>query len=138
MNNKEIAENLKDLVKLFSDSAWNYEKALDQIQDEDLKFELSELHNEHLEHAENLNKYLRQLGEKTPRFEISDETSELITITSEMSDDEVIRNLRRNERVVKERLSSVVEDVQIPELAQELEEDIEDESIYIDTLQNLM
>ena len=32
MNNKEIAENLKELVKLFSDSAWNYEKALDQIQ----------------------------------------------------------------------------------------------------------
>ncbi|NLP02467.1 MAG: hypothetical protein GX089_08235 [Fibrobacter sp.] len=138
MNNKEIAENLKELVKLFSDSAWNYEKALDQIQDEDLKFELSELHDEHLENAENLNKYLRQLGEKAPRFEISDETSELITITSEMSDGEVIRNLRRNERVVRERISSVVEDVQIPELAQELEEEIEDEGIYINTLQNLM
>lgn len=66
MNNKEIAENLKELVKLFSDSAWNYEKALDQIQDEDLKFELSELHDEHLENAENLNKYLRQLGRRHP------------------------------------------------------------------------
>lgn len=62
----------------------------------------------------------------------------MITITSEMSDGEVIRNLRRNERVVRERISSVVEDVQIPELAQELEEEIEDEGIYINTLQNLM
>ncbi|NLG17581.1 MAG: hypothetical protein GX556_09660 [Fibrobacter sp.] len=139
MNNQEIAESLMELVKLFSDTAWNYERALDQIQDEDLRLELSELHNEHIGNMENLNSYIRQLGEKTPAYEFSGEmSSELKAITSEMPDDEVIRTLRKNEKVINEKLSSVVEDVQIPELTHELEEEIENEKIYIDTLENLM
>jgi len=43
MNNKQLADSLKDLVKLYSDSAWNYERALDQIQDEDMKQQLAEM-----------------------------------------------------------------------------------------------
>ena len=139
MNNQEIAESLMELVKLFSDTAWNYERALDQIQDEDLRLELTELHNEHIENMENLNSYIRQLGEKTPEYEFSGEISpELKAITSEMPDDEVIRTLRKNEKVINEKLSSIVEDVQIPELTHELEEEIENEEIYIDTLDNMM
>ncbi len=139
MNNQEIAESLLNLVKLFSDTAWNYERALDQIQDEDLRLELTELHNEHIENMENLNSYIRQLGEKTPEYEFSGEISpELKAITSEMPDDEVIRTLRKNEKVINEKLSSIVEDVQIPELTHELEEEIENEEIYIDTLDNMM
>ena len=139
MNNKEIAESLIKLVKLNSDTAWNYERAINQIQDEDLRQELHELHNQHLEHVDNLNSYIKQLGERVPSYEHTGEMSdELVAITNDMSDEEVIRSLRKNETVLSDKLQAIVEEVQIPELAHDLEEDLEDERIYIETLQNYM
>ncbi len=139
MTNKEIAESLKELVKLYSDSTWNYERALDQIQDEDLRKDLVELHDEHLEHMDNLNNYIKQLGERIPQYEYTGEMSaELTTITNDMSDEEIINSLRKNEKVLSEKLENIVEDIQIPEIAHDLEEDIDDENIYIDTLKDYL
>ncbi|HLV33364.1 MAG TPA: ferritin-like domain-containing protein [Chitinispirillaceae bacterium] len=139
MTNKEIAESLKELVKLYSDSTWNYERALDQIQDEDLRKDLVELHDEHLEHMDNLNNYIKQLGEIIPQYEYTGEMStELTTITNDMSDEEIINSLRKNEKVLSEKLENIVEDIQIPEIAHDLEEDIDDENIYIDTLKDYL
>ena len=139
MTNKEIAESLKELVKLYSDSTWNYERALDQIQDEDLRKDLVELHDEHLEHMDNLNNYIKQLGERIPQYEYTGEMSTVLTtITNDMSDEEIINSLRKNEKVLSEKLENIVEDVQIPEIAHDLEEDIDDENIYIDTLKDYL
>ena len=139
MTNKEIAESLKELVKLYSDSTWNYERALDQIQDEDLRKDLVELHDEHLEHMDNLNNYIKQLGERIPQYEYTGEMSTVLTtITNDMSDEEIINSLRKNEKVLSEKLENIVEDIQIPEIAHDLEEDIDDENIYIDTLKDYL
>ncbi|NLD99783.1 MAG: DUF2383 domain-containing protein [Fibrobacter sp.] len=139
MNNKQLADSLKELVKLYSDSAWNYERALDQVQDEELKPQLAEMHEEHLDHMENLNSYIRQLGEMPPEYLFSGEmSSELKVITNELADDEIIRFLRENEKVLSKKLQVLVENVQIPEIVHDLEEDLEDENEYIETLQNFM
>lgn len=137
MNNREIAENLKGLVKLYGDSAWNYERALDLIQDEEIHQQLLEMHDSHLDRMENLKEYIKQLGERAPQSEYFAEISpELSVVNDEMNDEDIIRVLKKNENLLSKRLQAVVENVQIPELAQDLEEDLEDEKIYIDTLQN--
>lgn len=139
MTNREIAESLKILIKLYSDSAWNYERALDEIQDEELRRDLLELHDEHLEHKNNLDGYIKQLGERIPQYQYTGEmSSELVIITNEMSDEEIINSLRKNEMLLTERLESIIDDVQIPEIAHDLEDDIDDEDIYMNTLKDYL
>lgn len=139
MDNIEIVENLTMLVKLYSDSAWNYERALDQIQDEDMRQQLLELHDQHLESMENLGNYIKQLGGKSPHYEYSGEMDpDLKIINNEMSDDLIIRALRQNERVLSKKLEAAIEGIQIPEIAHDLEDDLEDEKVFIDTLQDYM
>lgn len=139
MNNKEIAESLKNLVKLYGDSAWNYERALDLIQDEEMHQQLIEMHNSHLDRMENLKEYIMQLGERVSESEYFVEISpELSVVNDEMVDEDIVRVLKKNENVLSKKLQSVVEKIQIPELAQDLEDEIEDEKIYMDTLQNFI
>ncbi len=139
MNNREIAESLKSLVKLYGDSAWNYERALDLIQDEELYQQLLEMHGSHLDRMESLKEYIKQLGERVSEAEYMEEISpEISVVNDEMADEDIVRVLKKNENVLSKKLQSVVENIQIPELAQDLEEEIEDEKIYIDTLQNFM
>lgn len=138
MDNKEIVVNLKKLAKLFSDAAWNYERALNKIEDEDLRQELVEMHDEHMGHMENLNGYIKQMGERPPRFASTGEMSkELGVVTDEMNSEEIIKTLRKNEKLISERLQSLADEVQIPEIAQDLEDDIDDENVYLDRLHDL-
>lgn len=137
MNNREIADNLKDLSKLYADSAWNYERALNSIQDEDLRLELTEMHAEHIEQFNNFNNYVKQLGEKPIRYQSTGEMSEeIIAIKEGMSDEEIINTLRKNEQVISDKLQEIVDDVQIPEITHDIEADIEDEEDYINTLKD--
>lgn len=139
MNNQEIADCLKELVKLYNDSAWNYERALDLIQDEDLHQQMLEMHDSHLDRMENLKEYIAQLGEKVPQSDMFSEISpDLSVVSDDMADEDILRVLKKNENVLSKKLQGIVENIQIPELAHDLEEDIEDEKIYIDTLQNYM
>jgi hypothetical protein len=139
MNNREIAENLKELSKLYADSAWNYERALNSIQDEDLRLELTEMHAEHIEQFDNFNTYIKQLGERPIKYQSTGEMSaEIVAIKEGMSDEEIINTLRKNEQVINSRLQSIVDEVQIPEIAHDLEEDIDVESGYIETLKDFM
>lgn len=139
MNNQEIADCLKELVKLYNDSAWNYERALDLIQDEDLHQQMLEMHDSHLDRMENLKEYIAQLGEKVSQSDMFLEISpDLSVVSDDMADEDILRVLKKNENVLSKKLQGIVENIQIPELAHDLEEDIEDEKIYIDTLQNYM
>ena len=139
MNNREIAETLKDLSKLYADSAWNYDRALNSINDEDLRQELVEMHAEHMEQFDNFNNYVKQLGEKPMKFQSNGEMSEdIVAIKEGMSDEEIITILRRNEQIISDKLHLIVDDVQIPEIAHDLEEDIDDEEVYIETLKDYM
>lgn len=139
MTNKEIAENLKELAKLYADSAWNYERAMNSIQDEDLRLELVEMHAEHLEQVETFNSYVKQLGERPYLFSSTGEMAkEIDAIKDGMSDEEIITTLRRNEQVISDKLQMIVDDVQIPEITHDIEEDIDDENEYIETLKDYM
>jgi len=137
MNNKEIAESLKGLVKLYEDCAWNYERALDLIQDEELHQQLIEMNDAHLERMENLKEYIKQLGVEVPEY-LEEISPEISTVDDEMSDEDIVKVLKKNENLLSRELQGVVENVQIPELVQDLEEEIEDEKIYIDTLENFI
>ncbi len=137
MNNREIADNLKELSKLYADSAWNYERALNLIQDEDLRLELTEMHAEHMEQFNNFNDYVKQLGEKPIRYHSTGEMSEeIIAIKDGMSDEEIINTLRKNEQVISDKLQEIVGDVQIPEITHDIEADLDDEEDYIHTLKD--
>jgi hypothetical protein len=139
MNNKDLVVNLKRIAKLFSDAAWNYERALNKIEDEDLRLELMEMHDEHMEQMENLNGYIKQLGENPPKFvSIGEMSKELIPVTDDMSSEEIIKALRNNEKIISGKLQSLADEVQIPEIARDLEDDIDDEKTYIDTLRDYM
>lgn len=139
MNNKEIAENLLGLVKLYNDAAWNYERALDLIQDEEIHRQMLEMHDSHLDRMENLKEYVTQLGEKIPQDEYFLEISpELSVVNEDMADEDIVKVLKKNENHLSKKLQEVVENIQIPEIAHDLEEDLEDEKIYIDTLQSFM
>ena len=139
MTNQEIALSLKDLSKLYADSAWNYERALNSIQDEDLRLELTEMHSNHMGQFDNFNDYIKQLGERPIKYQSTGEMSaELIAVKEGMSDEEIITILRKNEQVINDKLHSIVDDVQIPEITHDIEEDIEDEEIYIETLKDYM
>lgn len=139
MNNREIADNLKELSKLYADSAWNYERALNSIQDEDLRLELTEMHAEHIEQFDNFNNYIKQLGERPIKYQSTGEMSaEIVAIKEGMSDEEIINTLRKNEQVINSKLQSIVDEVQIPEIAHDLEEDIDAEAGYIETLKDYM
>ncbi len=139
MNNREIAENLKELSKLYADSAWNYDRALNSIQDEDLRLELVEMHAEHMEQFNNFNNYVKQLGERPIKFQSTGEMSEnIVAIKEGMSDEEIINTLRKNEQVISNKLNSIVDDVQIPEITHDIEEDLDDEKEYIEMLKDYM
>jgi hypothetical protein len=139
MNNQEIAENLQELSKLYADCAYNYERALNSIQDEDLRLELTEMHANHIGQLDNFNDYIKQLGERPIKYQSTGEMSaELIAIKEGMSDEEVINVLRKNEQVINNKLHAIVDDVQIPEITHDIEEDIDDEEMYIETLKDYM
>jgi hypothetical protein len=139
MNNQEIAESLQELSKLYADSAYNYERALNSIQDEDLRLELTEMHANHIGQLDNFNDYIKQLGEKPIKYQSTGEMSaELIAIKEGMSDEEIINVLRKNEEVINNKLHAIVDDVQIPEITHDIEEDIDDEEMYIETLKDYM
>ncbi len=137
MNNKEIAERLKELVKLYDDCAWNYERALDLIQDEELYQQLVEMNDAHLERMENLKEYIKQLGVEVPDY-LEEISPEISIVNDEMNDEDIVKVLKKNENLLSKELQGVVESIQIPELVQDLEEGIEDEKIYIDTLENFI
>lgn len=137
MNNKEIAESLKELVNLYEDCAWNYERALDLIQDEELHQQLIEMSDAHLERMENLKEYIKQLGVEVPDY-LEEISPEISIVNDEMNDDDILKVLKKNENLLSKELQGVVENIQIPELVQDLEEGIEDEKIYIDTLENFI
>lgn len=139
MNNQEIAENLQELSKLYADSAYNYERALNSIQDEDLRLELTQMHANHIGQLDNFNDHIKQLGEKPIKYQSTGEMSEeLIAIKEGMSDEEIINVLRKNEQVINNKLHAIVDDVQIPEIAHDIEEDIDQEEMYIETLKDYM
>ena len=139
VTNKEIAESLIGLVKLYNDAAWNYERALDLIQDEDIHQQMLEMHDSHLDRMENLKEYVKQLGEKIPQDDYFVEISpELSVVNEDMIDEDIVKVLKKNENHLSKKLQEVVEKIQIPEIAHDLEEDLEDEKIYIETLQNFM
>ncbi len=137
MNNKEIAENLKGLVKLYEDCAWNYERALALIQDEELHQQLIEMSDSHLERMRNLKEYIKQLGVAEADY-IEEMSAEISIVNDEMADEDIVKVLKKNENLLSRELQGVVETVQIPELVQDLEDEIEDEKIYIDTLDNFL
>lgn len=137
MNNKEIAENLKGLVKLYEDCAWNYERALALIQDEELHQQLIEMSDSHLERMRNLKEYIKQLGVAEADY-IEEMSAEISIVNDEMADEDIVKVLKKNENLLSRELQGVVETVQIPELVQDLEDEIEDEKIYIDTLDNYL
>jgi methyl coenzyme M reductase subunit C-like uncharacterized protein (methanogenesis marker protein 7) len=139
MNNQEIHESLVKLAKLNADSAWNYERAVMIIQEEEVKNELAKMHDYHIEHLERLNLYLRDFGDNGVSVDMGEEISEeMELITDELSEEEIIRRLGNGEKVLSEKLQDLVETVEIPELVQNLEEELEDEDVYINTLKNLL
>jgi hypothetical protein len=139
MDNQEIHESLVKLAKLNADSAWNYERAVMIIQEEEIKNELAKMHDYHIEHMERLNTYLRDFGDNGVSVDLGEEISEeMELITDELSEEEIIRRLREGEKVLSEKLQYLVETVELPDLAQNLEEELEDEDVYINTLKNLL
>lgn len=139
MENQKIHESLVKLAKLNADSAWNYERAVMIIQEEEIKNELAKMHDYHIEHMERLNTYLRDFGDNGVSVDLGEEISEeMELITDELSEEEIIRRLGNGEKVLSEKLQDLVETVELPELAQNLEEELEDEDVYINTLKNLL
>ncbi len=139
MNNHEIHESLAKLAKLNADSAWNYERAVMIIQEEGIKNELAKMHDYHIEHMERLNAYLRDYGGGWVSIDTGEEISEeMELVTDELSEEEIIRRLGNGEKVLSEKLQYLVETIEIPDLAQNLEEELEDEDVYINTLKNLL
>ncbi len=137
MNNDELRKGLIKLAKLYADSAWNYERAIMIIQDEDFKNELAKMHNNHIEHLERINLYIRDFGGGSLQAELSEDLSEeMEVITDDLSEEEIILRLKKGEKAVAEKLQDLLEIVEIPELIQNLEEDLEDEDVYINTLRN--
>ncbi len=137
MNNKEIAEGLKRLVKLYEDCAWNYERALDLIQDEELHQQLIEMSGAHMERMESLKEYIKQFGYEEADY-LGEISPEISLVNDEMNDEDIVKVLKKNENLLSRELQGMVENIQIPELAQDLEDEIEDEKIYIDTLENFI
>jgi hypothetical protein len=139
MNNEELRRSLIKLAKLYADSAWNYERAIMIIQDEELKNELAKMHNYHIEHLERINLYIRDFGGNSLEADLAEDLSEeMAVVTDGLSEEEVVLRLRNGEKAVSEKLQELVENVEIPELAQNLEEDLEDEDVYINTLKNYL
>lgn len=137
MNIDDLRRSLIKLAKLYADSAWNYERAIMIIQDEELKNELAKMHNNHIEHLERINLYIRDFGGGSLQAELSEDLSEeMEVITDDLSEEEIILRLKKGEKAVAEKLQDLLEIVEIPELIQNLEEDLEDEDVYINTLRN--
>ncbi|MBN1601280.1 MAG: hypothetical protein JW915_06710 [Chitinispirillaceae bacterium] len=137
MNIDYLRTSLIKLAKLYADSAWNYERAIVIIQDEELKNELAKMHNNHIEHLERINLYIRDFGGGSLQAELSEDLSEeMEVITDDLSEEEIIFRLKKGEKAVAEKLQDLLEIVEIPELIQNLEEDLEDEDVYINTLRN--
>ncbi|HEX2959916.1 MAG TPA: hypothetical protein VHO70_23975 [Chitinispirillaceae bacterium] len=139
MNNHEIHALLVKLAKLYADSAWNYERAIMIIQEEEIKNELAKMHDNHIEHMERLNAYIKDFGGDWVSIDLEGEISEeMELVTDELSEEEIIRRLRNGEKTLSEKLQYLVETVEIPDLAQNLEEELEDEDVYINTLKNFL
>jgi type III secretion system FlhB-like substrate exporter len=97
------------------------------------------MHANHIEQLDNFNDYIKQLGEKPIKYQSTGEMSpELIAIKEGMSDEEIINVLRKNEQVINNKLHAIIDEVQIPEIAHDIEEDIDDEEMYIETLKDYM
>lgn len=139
MNIDDLRKSLVKLAKLYADSAWNYERAIMIIQDEELKNELAKMHNNHIEHLERINLYTRDFGGGSLQAELTEDLSEeMEVVTDDLSEGEIILRLKKGEKAVAEKLQDLLEIVEIPELIQNLEEDLEDEDVYINTLRNFL
>jgi hypothetical protein len=135
MNNKEIADALIELSKLYTDSAWNYDRAMQIIKDEKLKTDLAEMQTEHLEQVDLFKNYAKQLGETNVYTDIPGVNATGITvIEDDMTEEDIVLALRRNEEMISKKLEQLAEDVMIPEIVHDLEEDLDDENEYIKTL----
>ena len=104
-----------------------------------MREDLLELRDRHLFHFERLSDHLKNMGELPPRYGIPGELSQgLRSITDDMKDDDVIRTLRANEHFITDRIRDLEENVQIPEINEELEEELDDEQMYMSTLDDMM
>jgi hypothetical protein len=139
MDGREIAEKLRVLAQLYADAAWTYERAIMKIEQEEMRDELWLLQHEHVRHFEDLANRIRQLGERPPEYGYTGELSEDIRpITDDMGPDEVIRTLRENERRITERIVDVEQEMESTEITQELDGNLEDEQIYMNSLDDMI
>jgi len=138
MEERDLVNTLKLLAQLYADAAWTYERAIDKIDQDEMRDELLDLRDQHLRHYENLSNYLRDIGEMPPRYGYPAEISEgLRSITDEMSVDETIRALKNNERYITTKIREAEETTQLAELTDELEGELEDEQSYIKILDDM-
>ncbi|MDG5814946.1 ferritin-like domain-containing protein [Chitinispirillales bacterium ANBcel5] len=138
MENKEIARQLKNLTALDMEAAREYSWALENIKDEGLCEQLCDFKEDHEEHVQNLSRYIRQLGEKPPRKN---------EIGSELKHDgkkgqyqieDILRTLMRDEKIVSDKYEKLLDQVTIPQIAADLENDYEDDLLHLQTIRELL
>src|SRR5688572_22845981 len=62
MIDKEIEKLINNLIQIDIDASYAYEKAIDAIEEQDIRAHLEKFKSDHLRHIENLSTLLKELG----------------------------------------------------------------------------
>lgn len=139
MDNREIAQTLKNLVLLDIEATREYDWAIDHISDESIREQLLGIKEDHIEHADNINMYIRQLGEKPPDSrEITESRLHEPSFQPGFNSEEILKTLMKDEKLIAKRYEEALENVFVPEIVTDLENDFEDDQMHVESIQGIL
>ncbi|MFP4012809.1 MAG: ferritin-like domain-containing protein [Chitinispirillaceae bacterium] len=139
MDNREIAQTLKNLVLLDLEATREYDWAIDHISDEGVREQLQGFKEDHIEHADNISMYIRQLGENPPDSrELNESRLHEPSFQPGFSSDEILKILMRDEKLIAKRYEEALENVFVPEIVTDLENDFEDDQMHVESIQGIL
>ncbi|MFP4162522.1 MAG: ferritin-like domain-containing protein [Chitinispirillaceae bacterium] len=139
MDNREIAQTLKNLVLLDIEATREYDWAIDHIGDESIREQLSGFKEDHLDHADNISMYIRQLGERMPSSrEITESKLHEPNYQPGFKSEEILKTLVKDEKLIAKRYEEALENVFVPEIVSDLENDFEDDQMHAESIQGML
>ncbi len=139
MDNREIAQELRNLALLDIEATREYDWAIGRISDEGIREQLEDFREDHIEHVDNLNMYIRQLGEKLPdERELNESRLHRPGFEPGFEPRQILHTLENDEKLIASRYEEALDKVLVPEIVADLESDFEEDQMHVQSIQGII
>ncbi len=129
LDSKDIISGLNDLIELDHDAAAAYESAIEKIEEQGLKNQLSAFLNDHNEHIDALSQHVREEGGEPSKGADMKKllTTGKVAIAELGGDDAILKAMVANEEVTNKSYDTEVSKNYPPHIQSTLEKNLADE-----------